>query len=424
MSPLKRIFYKILPILACVVMIAMPGAARADMAIIDAFNLAPFVPIVLDALMAIATGGYNFFVGNGDGIIYIFVWGFLALTMVLYLLKMFFPKVWLSVFGFSGGGTVDNPEKVATNLARPAVRAIIAVTIMLQLTPSFMTRWLINPFLQFGATYTHAITETISSTMGVTSPKIPCPQDIVNNGWITAESCEFLVQPVSDISHANNQIIKRGFEFITRGIAGLMTLIPHGGENFLNVITGLIMVATFAASNIFMALLIIQAIFDFGMALILYPFQVLTYVVKSSDEWLDIWPAFSGITKTLQRLLITMIACAFILCINLAVIKSLFGWQTSVFVVAAGGTSVTNVPATANATMGFGSHAMMWLSAILTFYLMFKIFELTRKQLKSFAGDGSDKLYTQVVGDTKQFAGNVKSLGKAIGTAAGWIKKK
>ena len=88
---------------ACVLF--MPVAAfAADRTIVDALNLAPLIPTILDALMTVATGGYDFFVGRGDGIIYILVWGFLAVSMALYLLKMYFPKTWVSFVGFSGGG--------------------------------------------------------------------------------------------------------------------------------------------------------------------------------------------------------------------------------------------------------------------------------------------------------------------------------
>ena len=424
---LCSVLMRTLPALLFAGFMFIPNSAHAEQyAIVDALNLAPIIPTILDALMAIATGGYEFFVGKGDGIIYIFVWGFLAVSMSLYLLKMYFPKTWVSFFGFSGGGEMTagvDGMTIATNLLKPAIRAIIAVTVLLQLKPVYLTEWLINPFLQFGALYTHSITETINET-GVNSPKIECPPSVIEQGWITQASCEFLVQPVSDISHANNQIIKRGFEFINRGLRGLITLVPHGGEDFLNVITGIFLVFTFVSSNLFMALLIIQAIFNFGMALVLYPFQVLAYVVKPSDKWLDVWPAFGGITKALQKIVITMIACAFILCVNLAIIKSLFQWSSSVFVVAAGGTASSNVPTVANSALGFGEHSILWLSSILTFYLMFRIFNLTREQLDSYVGKGMDSLYNQVKGDTKTLAGRVKNVGSAIGTAIGWIKKK
>lgn len=58
------------------ILFAPAGALAADASLVDALNLAPFIPLVLDALMAVATGGYEFFVGNGDGVIYILVWGF------------------------------------------------------------------------------------------------------------------------------------------------------------------------------------------------------------------------------------------------------------------------------------------------------------------------------------------------------------
>lgn len=427
----KRAIYSVLtrviPALLIVGFLFIPnGSFAADYAIVDTLNLAPIIPTILDALMAIATGGYEFFVGRGDGIIYVLVWGFLAVSMVLYVLKMYFPKIWVSFFGFSGGGEMAegvDGMSIATNLLKPAIRAIIAVTVLLQLKPVYLTEWLINPFLQFGALYTESITQTINDA-GVNSPKIECPPSVIEQGWITQESCEFLVQPVSDISNANNQIIKRGFDFINNGLRGLITLVPHGGEDFLNLVTGILLVFTFVASNLFMALLIIQAIFNFGMALVLYPFQVLTYVVKPSDKWMDIWPAFGGITKSLQKIVITMIACSFILCVNIAIIKSLFQWNSSVFVVAAGGSASSNVPTVVNSSLGFGQHSILWLSAILTFYLMFRIFNLTREQLDSYVGKGMDNLYNQVKGDTKTLAGRIKKAGSAIGTAVGWIKKK
>lgn len=407
----------------------VPVPAFAQYEIVDALNLAPLVPIVLDALMAVATGGYEFFVGNGNGIIYVLIWGFVAVSISLYLIKLYLPKLWVGFFGFSGGGDFSSgnvtAEKITTNVLHSGFRAIFAAVVLLQIRPVYVTEWLVNPFLQFGALYTHSITETINET-GIAAPAVECPPDIVAHGWISKSSCEFLVQPVSDISHANNQIIKRGFEFIVRGLRGLLTLVPHGGEDFMNVISGILLVVAFVGSNLFMALLIIQAIFNFGMALVLYPFQVLTWVAKPKDanKWFDVWPAFSGITKALQRLIITMIACAFILCVNLAIVKSLFNWSSSIFVVAAGGTVASNMPQMANTGIGFGGHSMLWISSILTFYLMLRIFEMTRDQLNTYVGSGMDKLYKQVSSDASGTWKNVKSLGNKVGTAIGWIKKK
>lgn len=419
------------PILFAAVAILLPAPALADWNIVDGLNLAPFVPLVLDAFMMVATGGYEFFVqgANGhQGIIYMLIWGFFIITLVIGIVKMYFPKIWVSFFGFSGGGdfagNVKATDLIQNNFLKPAFRAIIAVGILLQIKPVFITEWLVNPFLQFGAIYTHGLTETINDTTGGAAIKIKCPEDIVQKEWISESSCEFLIQPVADLSHANNQVIKRGFDFLTRGLRGLITLIPHGGEDFLNVVTGILLISTFVASNLFMALLVIQGIFNFGMALILYPFQVLAYVAKPSDKWLDVWPAFSGITKALQQLVITIIACAFILTINVAVIRALFQWNTSVFAVAAGGTSISNVPQIANSAMGFGQHSILWLSAVLTFYLMFRIFDLTRKQLDAYVGGNMDALHKQVVGDAKTVWKGAKDWGQKIGKAAGLIKKK
>lgn len=405
----------------------VPFPAHAN--IIDALNLSPFVPMVLDALMMVATGTYEFFVGTSTnpGIIQILIWMFLGFTLTVSLAKMYIPKKWLGFIGISDGGELADGKitgfKVVENVAKPGIRAVIASVLLLQLKPVYMTEWLVNPFLQLGAVYTHAITEQINEG-GMSAPDVTCPADIVDKAWISADSCEFLIQPVSDLSHANNQIIKRGFDFLTTGLRGLVTLIPHGGEDFLNLITGILLILTFVGSNVFMALLIIQGIFNFGMQLILYPFYVLTYVFKSSDKWLDVWPAFGGITKALQQLIVTMIACSFMLCVNLAIIKALFQWNTSVFVVAAGGSSYSNIPTVTNSAMGFGEHSIMWLSAILTFYLMFRIFDKTQEQLKKYVGSGMDDLYQKVKADAGTLSAGVKKLGASIGKAAGWIKGK
>ncbi|MBQ8729375.1 MAG: hypothetical protein IJY77_03685, partial [Alphaproteobacteria bacterium] len=69
---------KILCTLIFAAVFCSPVSAYADNSIIDALNLAPFVPLVLDALMTVATGGYEYFVGHdGHGIIYVFLWIFL-----------------------------------------------------------------------------------------------------------------------------------------------------------------------------------------------------------------------------------------------------------------------------------------------------------------------------------------------------------
>lgn len=423
---MKLLKFVFMGALAAITLCSPIVAHAAEHTIVDALNLAPIIPTILDALMAVASGGYEFFVGEGDGIIYLLVWGFLAVTLVLYVVKMYFPKTWVSFFGFSGGGEMIggiDGMTIATNALKPCIRAIVAVTVLLQIKPVYLTEWLINPFLQFGALYTESITNTVNEA-GVSAPQVDCPPSIVEQGWITQESCEFLVQPVSDISHANNQIIKRGFDFLLTGLRGLITPMSHGGESFLNVVTGIILIFTFVASNLFMAMLIIQAIFNFGMALVLYPFQVLTYVAKPNDKWLDIWPAFGGITKALQQIIVTMIACAFILCINIAVVKALFQWNSSVFVVAAGGTATSNVPTVANNAMGFGEHSIMWLSAILTFYLMFRIFNMTRGKLNDYVGKGMDNLYNQVKGDANTAIKVGKGIADTVGLAFGWKKKK
>jgi len=368
--------------------------------------------MILKALMYVATSTYNFFVGQGNGIIYILIWGFLAMYMGLYLVKLFLPKLWLGFIGYGddGGQAYDGNlggMKIGEELLKPALRAIIAATILLQIKPTYVTEWIVNPFLEFGAIYTENI---IDATNTSSIQQVTCSDDIDSENWLSQDSCNFLVRPVAQITHENNKIIKRGLEFITDGLGGLMTLIPHGGENFMNLVTGILLVTAFFSSNFFMAMLIIQGIFNFGMALILYPFKVLTYVAKKSDDWINPWPAFDGIVPALRQLIITMIACAFIMTVNIAIIKSLFLWNSSIFVVAAGGSASSNLPAANAPVIGFGQHSILWISTILTFYLMFKIFELTKQQLQTYAGSGMDAMHGSVKKDFSTTKSNITKL--------------
>lgn len=415
---------KILFALTICAAFVMPSGAYAD-SIIDYLDLSPFIPIVLDAMTTVATGIYEFFV-SGNKIIYLLIWTFLGLSIGLYLGKMYLPQKWLEFFGFSGGGELIDGKitgtKMFEDILRSGTRAIIASLVLLQLKPIFLTEILVNPFLEFGAIYTDAVLDTVNDKDY--QPTIKCPENIIEKGWLSEDSCNFLIQPVAEISSVNNNAIKQGFKFLKDGLRGLMTLIPHGGEDFLNVLTGIILIVTFFSSNLFIAMLIIQGIFNFGIQLILYPFYVLSYVVKPSDKWLDLWPAFSGVIGALKQLIITMVACAFILCINISIVRALFNWNSSVFVVAAGGTVTTNVPqATASTAGGFGEHSVLWLSSILTFYLMFKIFELTRKQLDTYVGKGQDKLYKDTTGFVKDTFDNIKSTKESIKSIKGWFKK-
>lgn len=424
-----KLWKKILHTCAGVLAIIAPVSAHAAWEIVDSFDLSPFVPLVLDAFMTVATGTYEYFVGDGTGIIYILIWGFLIFFVSLYLVKIYIPSKWVEFFGFSGGGQAwDNKggaTQIGTSVAAPCFRALIAAVLLLQLRPIYVTEYLINPFLEFGAIYTHALTTTTNT--GTYADQVECPASVLESGWVSERSCKFMTQPVADLSHANNQMIKRGFQYIQRGLGNLVSMMLHGGPSFMDIITGILLIVAFAGCNLFMALLIIQAIFDLGMSLILYPFSVLTWVVKpkNPDKWFDIWPAFSGITKALQELIITMIACAFILTINVAVVRALFSNTKSAYVVAAGGSAATNAPSTSVSAMTFGEHSLTWLSAIVTFYLMLRIFNLTRERIKSYA-PGKDSLYNNVRTDMntawKKVVGTPDTI-ESLRESAGTLKK-
>ena len=422
----RDLFYRAKNIfLAAFVFTLILCPAHAD--IVDAFNLAPFVPLVLETMMNIATSLYKYFVGNGNGLIYIFIYAFLAFYLVMYLVKMHLPKDWLSFMGFSGGGEMWDGKatgwSIADNIMKPCVRAIVAGVILLQIKPIYVTEWLVNPFLEFGSIYTEHILQNVnnSSIDNIDAPK--CPASIADSGWISERSCNFLITPVYTISAENNRVIKYGMGFLTRGLAGMVTLIPHGGEDLLNVITGILLLFAFISSNVFMALLIIQAIFDFCIALIMYPFNVLAWVARKSDKWLDVLPAFDQIISALKKLIITMIACAFILCVNIAIVRALFNWSSSIFVVAANGVSNSNVPSITNTAMNFGQHSILWLSSLLTFFLMHNIFTMTRKRLDMYTKDTKPKIYEDVKKDASEIWKKIKSAPETMRNIVGLTNK-
>lgn len=399
--------------------------AYAD-GIIDKFNLSPFVPIVLEQMMKIANALYKFFVGNGTGLIYICIYVFLGFYIGLYLVKMFLPKDWLAFLGFTGGGEMWDGSatgwNIGENILKPSLRVIIACVVLLQIKPVYVTEWLVNPFLEFGSIYTKSILTTITNTESGEQNSPPCPASIEESGWISKRSCDFLIKPVYIISNENNRVIKYGFGFLKSGLRGVLTLIPHGGENILNIITGILLISAFVSANVFMALLIIQAIFDFCLSLIMYPFNVLTWTVKKSDKWFDFLPAFNQIIDSLKKLVITMIACAFILCVNIAVVRALFNWSSSAFVVAAGGAASSNVPTITNTGGNFGQHSMLWISSILTFFLMQNIFTMTRERLNMYSGVNGD-LYNKVTKDAGVMWGKAKATPGTIKNIVGGVKK-
>ena len=381
---------------------------------VDALDISGLVPMVLDAFMFVANGTYEYFVDNGKGIIYAFVYGVFAIYIALYLVKLYIPKFWITTFGFKTGDSIDSVSgiKIAENILKPAVRALVAVIVLLPLHPETMAKYLINPFLSFGSIYTSVIiqesTDLTPSEFG--NRQIKCPENLLVQGWLDERSCDYLIQPVHVLSQANNAVVKRGFQYLSNGFLSLTTvLIGNTGQGFMDIVSGLMMISTFTACNIFMALLIIQAIFNFGMALILYPFNVAAWVAKKSDGWIDIWPAFSGIIDALKQIIVTMIACAFILCINLALIRALFQWNNQNF---------------ENAVSGFGGHSMLWLSCILTFFLMNKMFAITREKLTEYIGGNSTELYNKVKADAKTGLGIAKEIPGKIKNIAKYVKNK
>jgi len=355
---------------------------------LEIFSLAWVVPLVLDSMMTVATAMYDFFVGGG--IIYMLIWGWLAFSIGLYLVKMYFPKEWSELFAFKDGGQMYDEKaqadgwSVSKAVAKPMLRALFAITILLQAKPDHITYYVIDPFLEFGAVYASAITKTVVKNQ--TTANVKCPKNL--GAYMSQEGCLFLVRPIHQVSAVNNRVIKEGLKFILRGFT--FNII----DGFMNVVTGLLLVIAFFSSNLFMALLIIQGIIKFGMALIAYPFRVFVYVIKTPDKdddylWVNPWPAFSSLVKALQKLVIAVIAVAFIIIVNFAVADALTGFDV-------------------NSVNSPGRHSIGWLAAIMTFWFMFEVFNETRRRLDKYVDDKDmTGFYDKVAADTKALAKNV-----------------
>ena len=365
---------------------------------LEILSIAWVVPLVLESMMAVATAIYDFFVAGG--IIYMLIWGWLAFSIGLYLIKMYFPKQWVEMFALHGGGQMYDPKtdgwSVSKDVAKPMLRALFAIIILLQVKPNYITHYVVDPFLEFGAVYVSAVTKTILPNQQ--PAKTECPKDL--GEYLSKDGCLFLVNPIHEVSAVNARIIKQGLGFVARGFAGPF---PAG---IMNIITGLFLIFAFFSCNFFMTLLIVQGIFKFGMALIKYPFSVLVYVVKTPEKnddhlWVNPWPAFADVVKSLQKLIVAMIAVAFILLINVSVAFAMFNF------------SVDRVD-------GFGGHSVAWMTAILTFLIMYQVFDMTRKQLNDYVDDKDmTGFYDKVATETKGLANDVVSWGKnAIRIAA------
>jgi hypothetical protein len=369
---------------------------------IDAFSLSWVVPLVLDSMMSVAMAVYDYFVGGGDGIIYVLIWGFLGLSIGIYLAKMYFPKEWLALFGFSDGGEMYGAGidawEISRNVLKPMLRAMFAIVILLQVKPQYITNFVVNPFLEFGAVYVNSITSVILPD-GAPKTRAKCPSNL--GDYLTKDSCDFLINPIDEISAVNNGVIKKGFGFIDKGYRQIT--IPVLGifmikDGLLNIITGLLLVATFFSSNLFMALLIIHGIFKLGFSLILYPFKVMLYVVKKDDSayWFNPWPALDDLVNSLKKLVVAMIAVAFMLLVNISIAGAMFNFD-------------------ADSIQGFGGQSIGWLTCIMTFWLLQQVFTETNKKLNEYVNDSAmTNFYKNVTDGVKAVAKNTTDWGTRV----------
>jgi len=342
------------------------------------FSLSWMVPLLLDSMVAVAVAIYNYFVRDGTGIIHAIIWGFVAFWIGMYLAKMYIPQSWLQLFGFHGGGQMWNKETpggldIGKTLLKPVIRAMFSIAILLQAKPEYITRFIVNPFLEFGAVYVGSIIKIVMPD-GVSEVSRPCSDETVV--MLSERGCEFLIRPIDEVSAVNMTIVNRGLGFVKKG-------------GFLNIITGLFLIATFFWSNLVMAVMMIRGIFKFGAELIFYPFRVLVYVLKGDDEkWFDPWPAVHHLVKSLQTLVITMIALAFMLLINVSLARAMFDFSTD---------NVSTVT----------QHSISWISCGLAFWLLQRVYAEVDRKIKEYINDDDittfyDKLAAGVAVATKR----------------------
>ena len=107
----------------------------------------------------------------------------------------------------------------------------------------------------------------------------------------------------------------------------------------------------------------------------------------------------------------------------MAFVNALFQWNNTMFVAATGGIVHSNLPATSTTTGGFGGHSMVWLSCILTFFAMNKIFAITREKLVQYVGKGASFMYDTTKKDVKTTWNIAKDVTKTFKKVKGYINK-
>lgn len=353
-------------------------------------SLSPFIPITLDAISIVSMATFKLAKDLFPSLIYIF----LAVKITIYLFKMYMPKQLLGVLGFSGGGEMwDNPDamNIVQTTLKPIIRAVIALAFLLQLSPKIMTEAVVDPLLKFGAIYTEKVLEATPNMIPDT------PNQVRNisseNKLFTNETVDSMRRPLDALSQANNEFIVLGGKMTLHGLAKL---------SILTILSGLVMMATFFSSNLFIALLLLQAIFYLGLSFIMYPFYVLIYVVKDSKDWINPIPAFTDIFQSLKKLIITMIASAIVTILNIQMIKALYSsGDVEKF------NSLMEIEDADALAGSFGFQSMSWLYAIILIFLYYKIFTIIRGKISEYGGESDETMYNNVKSDSKYISNTI-----------------
>ena len=383
---------------------------------VETFSIAWMVPLVLDALMLVARAIYEYFVDSG--VFYAFITLFLLIDVSLYLMKMYFPKSWVEFLGMSGGGELyANPNAwgMGESILKRMVRALLASVVLIQIRPHHVTNYLIEPFMQFGAIYTESITTVIMPS----SRAVPSGCYMNLDGYMSSAACEFIMKPMNEIARVNTAIISSGLGLTLRGIGGFAwrsaAIVVTGGigafflgegwaASLLNIITGIVLISTFFSFSLFAAFMIIRGVFKLGISLILFPFRVMTFVMNDSDKWIDPWPPFKEIVKDVRNLVVAMIAVSFVLIINITVAAALLNFEFD------------------GEAVSFGAHSATWISAIMSFYVMFEVFKRTQKLVEDYVKDGDmTGMYAKVKEGFEKQTGEFARWGKSLW---GIIRKK
>lgn len=370
---------------------------------ISATSIDKFVPFLIEIMMNVSAGLYDYFVP----LLTMLMWTLVAFNLAVFVIKQYIPGDYLGFLGIGDGGKYYNDAAsmswgIPERLAKQIMRGAIATTILLGARPAFLTEVIINPFLSIGTTYTEFILN--ASNVNANVPAAPARQ-CETRDFFSPEVCTNLSNPIAGIIYKNNQVVTLGLTMMS--IPAFMTGAPRvrGGDLggwLFNFIVGLALVATFFISGLLLASLLIQGILNFCFEIMLFPFKAFKFVMQSHDTWANPWVALEGIITSLRKLVVSMIVSGIMVIINVTLIGAMFG---------AG---------------GLGSEMNSWadkfttlLGCVLCIVVLYRLFDIAQEKMTAYGASVDKEFYGNLTGAAtnlgKQGVGLAKKTKGMIG---------